>query len=424
MTRLALRLRRFRRLFILLAVLGPGLITTNAGNDAGAIATYSQAGAEFGFSMLWILALITVSLAVVNEMGARMGVVTGKGLADLIRERFGVRGTTFAMSLLLIANAVTTIAEFAGIAAALELFHVPKYVSVPLVAIAIWLVIVRGSYPVVERVLLSIGVVYVAYIVSGIVSHPDWGQVLRSTVVPHPVPTLSYFLLAIGLIGTTIAPWMLFYLQSSVAEKGIPNEQLPYSRLDAISGAIFADVVAFFIIVAAAVALYGKLDAATLSNMQAADYARALEPVVGDAAFILFGIGLFGASLLSGGVVPLSTAYTVTEAFGWERGVGHRLADAPAFFGIFTGLIVLGCVAVLIPGVPLVSMILLSQEINGLILAAILVFMMVLVNDRRIMGRYVNGPAINVIAGATVALLIALILLLLAFSIPGTPLSG
>jgi NRAMP (natural resistance-associated macrophage protein)-like metal ion transporter len=424
MTRLALRLRRFRRLFILLAVLGPGLITTNAGNDAGAIATYSQAGAEFGYSMLWILALITVSLAVVSEMGARMGVVTGKGLADLVRERFGVRGTTFAMSLLLIANAVTTIAEFAGIAAALELFHVPKYVSVPIVAIGIWLVIVRGSYPVVERVLLSIGVVYLAYIVSGIVSHPDWGQVLRSTVVPHPVPTLSYFLLAIGLIGTTIAPWMLFYLQSSVAEKGIPNEQLPYSRLDAISGAIFADVVAFFIIVAAAVALYGKLDAATLSNMQAADYARALEPVVGDAAFILFGIGLFGASLLSGGVVPLSTAYTVTEAFGWERGVGHRLADAPAFFGIFTGLIVLGCIAVLIPGVPLVSMILLSQEINGLILAAILVFMMVLVNDRRIMGRYVNGPVINVIAGATVALLIVLILLLLAFSIPGTPLSG
>jgi len=424
MTRLAVRLRRFRRLFILLAVLGPGIITTNAGNDAGAIATYSQAGAEFGYQMLWILVLITVSLAVVNEMSARMGVVTGKGLADLIRERFGVRGTTLAMVLLLVANAVTTMAEFAGVAAALELFHVPKYASVPLVAIAIWLLITRGSYPVVERVLLSIGVVYLAYIVSGIVSHPDWGEVIRSTLVPHPVPSLNYFLLAIGLIGTTIAPWMLFYLQSSVAEKGIPNEQLPYSRLDAISGAIFADVVAFFIIVAAAVALYGKLDAATLANMQAADYARALEPVVGSAAFILFGIGLFGASLLSGGVVPLSTAYTVTEAFGWERGVGHRMADAPAFFGIFTGLIVIGCLAVLIPGVPLVSLILLSQEINGLILAAILVFMMVLVNDRRIMGRYVNGRVINTIAWATVALLVSLIGLLLAFSIPGSPLSG
>src|SRR5215472_13202899 len=403
MTRLAIRLRRFRRVFILLAVIGPGLITTNAGNDAGAVATYSQAGAEFGYSMLWILALITVSLAVVNEMGARMAVVTGKGLADLIRERFGVRGTTFAMLLLLIANAVTTMAEFAGVAAALELFHVPKYVSVPVVAIAIWLVIARGSYPVVERILLSIGVVYLAYIVSGIVSHPDWGEVLRTTIRPHPPATLSYFLLAIGLIGTTIAPWMLFYLQSSVAEKGIPNDQLSYSRL-------------------AAVALYGKLDAATLANMQAADYARALEPVVGDAAFILFGVGLFGASLLSGGVVPLSTAYTITEAFGWERGVGHRLAEAPAFFGIFTGLIVIGCLAVLIPGVPLVSMILLSQEINGLILAAILVYMMLLVNDRRIMGRHVNGTVVNVIAWATVALLIGLIGLLLASSIPGSPL--
>src|SRR5215467_8941216 len=201
MTRLAIRLRRFRRLFILLAVVGPGLITTNAGNDAGAIATYSQAGAEFGYQMLWILALITVSLAVVNEMSARMAVVTGKGLADLIRERFGVRGTTFAMLLLLVANAVTTMAEFAGIAAALELFGVPKYVSVPLVALAIWLVIVRGSYPVLERILLSIGVVYLAYIVSGVVSHPDWGDVIRSTLVPHPVPSLNYFLLAIGLIG-------------------------------------------------------------------------------------------------------------------------------------------------------------------------------------------------------------------------------
>jgi Mn2+/Fe2+ NRAMP family transporter len=372
--------------------------------------------------MLWILALITVSLAVVNEMGARMGVVTGKGLADLIRERFGVRGTAIAMLLLLVANAVTTMAEFAGIAAAMELFHVPKYASVPLVALLIWLVIVRGSYPVVERILLSIGLVYLAYIASGIVSHPDWGEVARAVIRPQPTRSVSYVLLAIGLIGTTIAPWMLFYLQSSVAEKGIPNEQLAYSRADAISGAIFADVVAFFIIVASAVALYGKLDPATLANMQAADYARALAPVVGSAAFALFGIGLLGASLLSGGVVPLSTAYTVTEAFGWERGVGHRLGEAPVFFGIFTGLIVVGALAVLIPGVPLVSLILASQEINGLILSAILVYMLVLVNDRRIMGRYVNGVAINVIGGATVALLVGLIGLLLYASIPGRPL--
>ena len=421
MDRLLGRLRRFRRVFILLAVLGPGLITTNAGNDAGAIATYSQAGAEFGFRMVWILVVITLSLAVVNEMASRMGVVTGKGLADLIRERFGVRGTAFAMLLLLVANAVTTMAEFAGVAAALGLFGVPKYVSVPLVAAAVWLLIVRGSYPTIERVLLSIGLVYLAYVLSGIVSHPDWGALARDVVLPRPVPTVGYFLLAIGLVGTTIAPWMLFYLQSSVAEKGIPNDQLAYSRADAISGAVFADVVAFFIVVAAAVALNGTLTPERLANMQAADYARALAPVVGPGAFVLFGIGLLGASLLSGGVVPLSTAYTVTEAFGWERGVGQRLGDAPVFFGIFTGLIVVGALAVLVPGVPLVSMILLSQEINGLILAAILLYMIILVNDRRIMGPHVNGRAANLISGATVALLVVLVGLFLASALPGSP---
>jgi Mn2+/Fe2+ NRAMP family transporter len=326
------------------------------------------------------------------------------------------------MLLLLVANAVTTMAEFAGVAAALQLFGVPKYASVPLVAIGIWLLIVRGSYPVVERVLLSIGIVYLSYIVSGLVSHPDWGQVARETLLPMPAASVGYFLLAIGLIGTTIAPWMLFYLQSSVAEKGIPNEQLPYSRADAISGALFADLVAFFIIVAAAVALYGKLSPDQLANMQAADYARALEPVVGRGAFILFGIGLFGASLLSAGVVPVSTAYSVTEAFGWERGVGQRLAEAPVFFGIFTGLIVLGALAVLIPGVPLVSMILLSQEINGLILAAILVYMIVLVNDRRIMGRFVNGRLANLVSVATVVLLLVLIALFLFSAVPGSAL--
>jgi Mn2+/Fe2+ NRAMP family transporter len=326
------------------------------------------------------------------------------------------------MLLLLVANAVTTMAEFAGVAAALQLFGVTKYVSVPLVAVGIWLLIVRGSYPVVERVLLSIGVVYLAYILSGALSHPDWLQVGRETLLPRPVASIGYFLLAIGLIGTTIAPWMVFYLQSSVAEKGIPNDQLSYSRVDAVSGAIFADLVAFFIIVAAAVALYGHLSGEQLANMQAADYARALAPVVGRGAFILFGVGLFGASLLSAGVVPLSSAYTVTEAFGWERGVGQRLAEAPVFFGIFSGLIVLGALAVLLPGVPLVSMILLSQEINGLILAAILIYMIVLVNDRRIMGRYVNGRLANLISIATVALLVSLIALFLTSAVPGSPL--
>jgi len=319
---------------------------------------------------------------------------------------------------------VTTMAEFAGIAAALELFHVPKYVSVPLVAIVIWLVIARGSYPVVERILLSIGVVYIAYIVSGIVSHPDWGQVIRSTVVPHPVPTLSYFLLAIGLIGTTITPWMQFYLQGAVADKGIPEDQLAYSRADVVLGSFITDFIAFFIIVAAGAALYGHLTQAQLSNMQAGGYARALEPVAGRFAALLFGAGLFGASVLGGSVVPLSTAYAVTEAFGWERGVGQRFAEAPAFFGIFTGLLVVGAVTVLLPGIPLVSLILFSQDVNGLILPVILLYMLVLVNDRRMLGRHVNGPAANVISIATVGLLITLTALLILSSIPGSPLSS
>ena len=424
MTRLAVRLRRFRRLFILLAVIGPGLITTNAGNDAGAIATSSQAGAEFGFILLWLLIVITLSLAVINEIGARMGVVTGKGLADLIRERFGVRSTTFAMLLLLVANGVTTMAEFAGIAAALELFGVPRFVSVPITAALIWLLVTRGSYPVVERILISIGIVYVTYVASAFLVHPDWGRVAQASVHPEIQVTKSYTLLAIALVGTTIAPWMQFYLQAAVAEKAIPLDRLPYSRADVVSGAFFADAIAFFIVVATAATLFGHLSPDKLANMQGQDYARALEPAAGSAAKALFGFGLFGASLLSAGVVPLSTSYTITEAFGWERGVGQRFGDAPAFFGIFTGLIVIGGLAVLLPGVPLVALILLSQQINGLILSIVLIYLIVLVNDRRIMGGYVNGPVGNVIAGATVLLLLALTAILIVSSIPGSPLAG
>ena len=423
MDRVFVRLRRFRRLFLLLAVVGPGLITSNADNDAGGIATYSQAGAQFGYKMLWLLVAVTISLAVVNEMGSRMGVVTGKGLADLIRERFGVRGTTFAMLLLLFANAFTTVAEFAGIAAGLELFGVPRYVSVPVAAVMIWLLVVRGSYPVVEKVLLSIGLVYVTYIVSGLLVHPPWNEVLRSSLVPQIVPTRDYFLLAIALIGTTVTPWMQFYLQAAVADKGIPNENLAYSRVDVLVGALVTDVIAFFIIVATAATLHGHLSGEQLANMQAGDFARVLTPVAGRFATALFAVGLIGASFLAGNVVPLSTAYAVTEAFGWERGVGHRFSEAPAFFGIFTGLIVVGALATLTPGLPLVSMILLSQDANGIILPAILVYMLVLLNDRRIMGRYVNGRFANAIAGVTVAVLIVLTAIIVLSSIPGLLLS-
>lgn len=418
------RLRRFRRLFTLLAVVGPGLITSNADNDAGGIATYSQAGAQFGYRMLWLLVVVTVSLMVVNEMNARMGVVTGKGLADLIRERFGVRSTTVAMLLLLVANGFYTMSEFAGIAAGMELFGVPRLVSVPLAMALVWLLVVRGSYPVVERVLLGITLVYLTYIASGLLVHPPWTQVLLAAVVPQVEVSKDYFLLAIGLVGTTVTPWMQFYLQGAVADKGIPNDHLAYSRADVYVGSVVTDLIAFFIIVATAATLAGHLSPEQLSNMQAADFARALQPVAGPAAAYLFGAGLVGASLLAGGVVPLSTSYAVTEAFGWERGVGLRFGEAPAFFGIFTALILLGGLPVLVPGLPLVQLILLAQYVNGLILPVILVYMLVLVNDRRVMGRHVNGPFANLVAVGTIALLVVLTALYLVSSIPGSPLAA
>jgi NRAMP (natural resistance-associated macrophage protein)-like metal ion transporter len=418
------RLRRYRRVFILLAVIGPGLITSNADNDAGGIATYAQAGAQFRFQMLWLLVVITLCLIVTNEMSARLGVVTGKGLADLIRERFGVRSTTFAMALLLVANAFTTVAEFAGIAAGMELLGVSKYVSVPIAGIVIWLLVVRGSYPVVERVLLSIGIVYLTYVVSGFLVHPNWTEVFRASVVPQVDVSRAYFLLAIAMVGTTITPWMQFYLQAAIAEKAIPADRLAYSQADVIVGSIVTDVIAFFIILATALSLAGHLSPAQLGNMQAGDYARALVPVAGRFAAILFGIGLVGASLLAGSVVPLSTSYAVTEAFGFERGVDQPIREAPVFFAIFTSLVTIGALAVLLPGVPLVSMILLSQDVNGLILPAILIYMLILINDRRLMGRFVNGRLGNAIAGITVAGLIVLTTLLLLSSVPGSPLVG
>lgn len=418
------RPRRFRRIFTLLAVLGPGLVTMLAGDDAGGIATYAQAGAAYGYQLLWLLGVVTISLAIVNEMSARMGVVTGKGLADLIRERFGVRSTATVMLLLLLANLVTTMAEFAGIAAGAELFGVPRWASVPVMAAVVWILVTRGSYPVVERVMLSIGVVYIAYIASGILAHPPWHEVLLTTVAPRPPLERNYFLLAIGLVGTTVTPWMQFNLQATISEKGIPEDRLGYSRADVVTGAVLADVIAFFIIVATAAVLHGHLGPEQLANMQAADYARALAPVAGPASELLFGIGLFGASTLAAGVVPLSTSYTITEAFGWERGVGQRMADAPAFFGIFTGLIAVGAITILVPGVPLISLILFSQVINGLILSVTLVCMLVLVNDRRVMGRHRNGPVANVIGGATLVLTIGLALLFVLTAVPGSPLGG
>jgi NRAMP (natural resistance-associated macrophage protein)-like metal ion transporter len=410
--------RRRTQLILFLGILGPGLITSSADNDAGGIFTYSQAGARYGFNMIWLLALVTLALMVVQEFNARLGVTTGKGLADLIRERFGVRITVFAMLLLLVANIATVVAEFAGIALAGEAFGISRYFTVPAAAVLVWVVVLRGSYAVVEKVFLALSLVYLGYIVSGIVIGPDWAQVAQHTVQPVIQLNSEYLLLAVALVGTTITPWMQFYLQASVVDKGLREDELAYGRADVFVGSVFTDVVAFFIIVATASTLYATGHTQITS---AADAAQGLAPVAGQFAKALFVAGLAGASLLAASVLPLSTSYAITEAFGWERGVGRSVREAPAFFTIFTGLIVIGALAILIPGLPLTPVTILSQDVDGLILPAILVFMFILINDKRIMGKRANGWFANVVGGLTIGAVIALTLLLLASGLPGFP---
>jgi NRAMP (natural resistance-associated macrophage protein)-like metal ion transporter len=413
-----LRRRRFQ-LVLFLSILGPGLITSNADNDAGGIFTYAQAGAKYGFDMLWLLAITTLALLVVQEFNARLGVVTGKGLADLIRERFGVRITMLAMVLLLIANVATTVAEFAGIALAGEAFNISRYVTVPLAAIMVWFLVLRGTYAVVEKVFLALSVIYFSYIVSGFLVHPDWGQVLQHTVHPHTnLLDSGYLLLAVALVGTTITPWMQFFLQASVVDKGLRVGELNYARADVFIGSVFTDVIAFFIIVATAATLHAH----GITNItNAAEAAQGLVPFAGQFAKALFAIALLGASLLAASVLPLSTAYAVTEAFGWERGVGFSIREAPAFFIIFTGLIAIGSLAIMVPGLPLATAAFLSQDVNGVILPAILIFMFILINDKRAMGKYVNGRFANTVGGVTIGGVIVLNLSLLLSTLPGFP---
>ena len=411
--------KRRTQLILFLGILGPGLITSNADNDAGGIFTYAQAGAKYGYDLIWLLLLTTIALAVVQEFNARLGVVSGKGLADLIRERFGVRITVLAMFLLLVANVATTVAEFAGIALAGEAFNISRYITVPLAALLVWFVVLRGSYAVVEKVFLGLSVIYFTYVISGLLVHPDWAQVLHQSIHPQTnILDTSYLLLAVALVGTTITPWMQFYLQASVVDKGLRTSELQYERADVFIGSLVTDVIAFFIIVATAATLHvsGHTNIA-----DAKDAAQALAPLAGDFAKVLFVAGLVGASLLAASVLPLSTAYAITEAFGWERGVGHSIRDAPAFFLIFTGLIVIGAAAVLIPGLPLATVTILSQDVDGLILPAILVYMLILINDKRVMGRYANGRFANIFGGATIVGVIILTVMLLVSAIPGFP---
>jgi len=411
--------KRRTQLILFLGILGPGLITSNADNDAGGIFTYAQAGAKYGYDLIWLLLLTTIALAVVQEFNARLGVVSGKGLADLIRERFGVRITVLAMFLLLVANVATTVAEFAGIALAGEAFNISRYITVPLAALLVWFVVLRGSYAVVEKVFLGLSVIYFTYVISGLLVHPDWAQVLHQSIHPQTnILDTSYLLLAVALVGTTITPWMQFYLQASVVDKGLRTSELQYERADVFIGSLVTDVIAFFIIVATAATLHvsGHTNIA-----DAKDAAQALAPLAGDFAKVLFVAGVVGGSLLAAAVLPLSTAYAITEAFGWERGVGHSIRDAPAFFIIFTGLIVIGAAAVLIPGLPLATVTILSQDVDGLILPAILVYMLILINDKRVMGRYANGRFANIFGGATIVGVIILTVMLLVSAIPGFP---
>jgi NRAMP (natural resistance-associated macrophage protein)-like metal ion transporter len=413
--RLRERFRGRRGLVAFLAVMGPGLIAGIAGNDAGGITTYALMGARTGLSLLWLFPLTIVILAIVQEMAARLGVVTGQGLSDLIRDRFGVRWTVFAMAILLVANVANTVAEFAGASAALEIFGVPRFVVVPIVAVAIWALVLFASYRTVERVFLSISLVFVTYVASAVLARPDWGVVGRSLITPRLDLQPSILLLVVAVVGTTITPYMQFYLQSAVAEKAIGEEELRLEQADAIGGAVWTNVIAIFIVVATASTLFTM----GITIHSATDAARALEPVAGTFAEVLFAIGLFGASVLAATIMPISTAFVICEAFGWESGVGKRFSDAPTFFGIYTFVLALGAVIVLIPGLDLIGIIASSQTLQGLLLPIVLVFMVALVNDRRLMGRHANGPILNVLTLGAVGLVIILDAVVLLVALVG-----
>jgi NRAMP (natural resistance-associated macrophage protein)-like metal ion transporter len=405
------RFRRFRINFLIfLSVLGPGIITASVDNDAGGIYTYSVAGAHFGYTLLWSLIPITIALIVIQEMVARMGVVTGKGLADLIREEYGFRTTFFLMLLLLAANLGNTVSEFAGFASGMSIFGVHRSISVPLAAVLVWFLIVKGTYRIVEKIFLVACIFYVAYPISGFLAHPDWQLAALSTVQPTLHVDSAYIYMLIGLVGTTIAPWMQFYLQSAVVEKGIKIKNYMHSRMDVIIGCIITDVVAFSIILACAATIYIS-GHRQINN--AGDAALALAPLAGKAASALFAFGLCNASLFSASILPLATAYCVCEGLGFESGVNKRPKEALMFYSLYTGLIVVGALAVLVLKESLqIPIILLSQVANGVLLPFVLIFMLRLCNREDLMGKYRNTRAFNIIAWVTCVLMIVLTLLL------------
>jgi NRAMP (natural resistance-associated macrophage protein)-like metal ion transporter len=402
-----------RPLVVFFAVIGPGFVTAMVDNDAGGIYTYSQAGALFGYMLLWTLPPIALLLVVTQEMNARMGAVTGKGLSDLIREEFGLRTTFVVMTLLVIGNFTNIVAEFAGVATALDLFHVSKYVSVPIAAIAVWFLVVKGTYDSVEKIFLGACVVYIAYIIAAVLISPDWEASALASVRPVVRWDPLYLTMIVGLVGTSVAPWMQFYLQAAVVEKGITVKDYAESRIEVIVGCVVMIVVAFFIIVACAAAIWQK---GPREIHDAAEAAKALRPF-GEYAYLLFSAGLLNASLFAASILPLSTAYSVCEGLGFESGVNKRFREAPVFYWLYTGLIVLGAGVVLMPSFPLVRMILFSQVVNGALLPLVLVFMIRLVNNANLMREWTNPRFYNVVAWIAVFTLIAMTVVLVGTSV-------
>jgi Mn2+/Fe2+ NRAMP family transporter len=402
-------LRRWKtRILLFFAVVGPGFITANVDNDANGIYTYSAAGAQFGHSLLWTLIPVTIALIVIQEICARLGAVTGKGLSDLIREQFGFRITFFMMLGILIINFGNVVGEFAGIAGSLELFGVSKYITVPICAVIVWLIVVKGQYQSVEKVFLVASFFYITYIFAGFFAKPEWSEALIATVKPPDLGVFrssGYLYMAIGVVGTTIAPWMQFYLQASIVEKGVTRRQYKASQIDVVAGCIFTDVVAWFIIVACAATLYTH---GYHSISDAKDAAQALRPLAGDYAYILFAMGLFNASLFAASILPLSTAYTVCEGLGFESGLDKKFGEAPVFYWLYTILIVAGAGVILIPDLPLVQISIASQVVNGIAIPFVLVFMLLLVNKKELMEEYVNSRIYNIIAWATTIVMIVL----------------
>jgi len=399
----------WREALIFLSIMGPGIITANVDNDAGGITTYSVAGAHFGYSLIWSFVPIIIALVIIQEMCSRMAVVTGKGLADLIREEFGVKITFYAMAILVFSNIFNTISEFAGIAASAELFGLSKYILVPLAALGIWLLIVKGTYKSVEKIFLAACLFYLSYIFSGFLSKPNWNHVVNSSIHPALSFNKAYVFMLIGVIGTTIAPWMQFYQQASVVEKGIKISEYKYCKLDVIIGSFVVNIIALFIVITCANTLFAQ----GVRIETAKDAALALKPLAGERCFQLFAFGLLNASIFSACILPLSTAYSVCEGMGWEVGVNRRFREAPQFYSLYTGIIALGAAVILLPRVPLIKIMLVSQVTNGLLLPFVLIFMLLLVNNKRLMGEHTNSRIYNVFAVTTVVVMILLSIILL-----------